>query len=173
MLLLLGCCCMFAISILRYINALKKKTLCINVLTYGLLTFNSTRGRFCAPYIRTRRRHRLGRNQPFVRLLGLCRISLARTVAEAAFLRAGAGSERRGEGGGFLRADAAVRLQRDRDVLPARAVLHLPQPTDPPGPPPQDRRRLRANAGAAGGEKTEREFSSRCFLFLTGNCTRS
>lgn len=128
-------------------------------MTYSLLTFNSTRGRFCTRYIRTRRRYRLGRNQTFVRLLGLCCISLARTVAEAAFLRAGAGSERRGEGGGFLRADSAVRLQRDRDVLPARAVLHLPQPTDSPGPPPQDRRRLRANAWR-GGEEERRSASS-------------
>lgn len=52
---------------------------------------------------------------------------------------AGAGPEHRGEGGGFLRADVAIRLQRDSDLLPPGSFLHLPQPADPTSAPSQDR----------------------------------
>ncbi|TNN64594.1 hypothetical protein EYF80_025221 [Liparis tanakae] len=60
----------------------------------------------------------------------------------ASGVHSGAGSEHRGEGGGFLRADAAIRLQRDSDLLPAGSLLHLPQPADSTSPPSQDRCRL-------------------------------
>lgn len=72
----------------------------------------------------------------------------ARSRGWSRLLPAGAGSERRGEGGGVLRAHAAVRLQRHRHVFPARAILHLPQPADSPGAPPQDRRRLKSRRPA-------------------------
>lgn len=52
---------------------------------------------------------------------------------------AGAGSERRREGGGFLRANAAFRFKRDRHLFPPGSALHLPEPADSTSPPPQDR----------------------------------
>ena len=58
------------------------------------------------------------------------------------FLFPGAGSEHRREGGGFLRADAAIRLQWDSDVFPPGSLLHLPKPTDSASTPSQDRCRL-------------------------------
>lgn len=57
-------------------------------------------------------------------------------------LSSGAGSEYRGQGGGFLRANAAVCVQRDRHVFPPRPLLHLPEPADFTSAPPQDRSRL-------------------------------
>lgn len=57
-------------------------------------------------------------------------------------LSSGAGSECRGEGGGFLRADAAVCVQWDSRVFPPRSALHLPKPADFASAPSQDRSRL-------------------------------
>ena len=51
----------------------------------------------------------------------------------------GAGSEHRREGGGFLRSDIAIRLQRDSNLFPPCSLLHLPKPTDTPSTSPQDR----------------------------------
>lgn len=64
----------------------------------------------------------------------------------------GAGSKHRGEGGGFLRANTAIRLQWDSNLLPPCSLLHLPKPTDSSSTPPQDRCRL--NHWWTKGQKT-------------------
>lgn len=57
-------------------------------------------------------------------------------------LSSGAGSEYRWEGGGFLRTNTPVCLQRDSHIFPPRSLLHLPKPADFTSAPSQDRRHL-------------------------------
>lgn len=57
-------------------------------------------------------------------------------------LSSGAGSEYRGEGGSFLRANAAICVQWDSHMFPPRSILHLPKPADFTSAPSQDRSRL-------------------------------
>lgn len=60
-------------------------------------------------------------------------------ITEDNFLYVGAGLEHRGEGGGFLRANAAICVQWDRYMFSTCSLLHLPQPTDSASSPSQDR----------------------------------
>lgn len=57
-------------------------------------------------------------------------------------LSSGAGSEYRGEGGGFLWANAAVCIQWDSHMFPPCSLLHLPKPADFTSAPSQDRSHL-------------------------------
>lgn len=77
-------------------------------------------------------------------LCGKWKIAVSLAYIEMLSLVCLAGSRRKHqrERGGFLRADAAVCIERGINMFPARPVLHLPQPPDFTSATSQDRSSL-------------------------------